>query len=323
MRRVLIQLTVFALTLFVHVTGFACGDLDIICQQQEGKLNLPVPTPQIPIIIPPIVQILDPGCRGDICRGGQVITDETRRAINNLARELGKAPQAFEECLGDVPKCANEILSAPVALLAQAYIDGLYRQAEGKVHPFSPEFINLAQPYYDVDLRGVTFADNINTGHGMTLAYCDRIFFTHSGNLWTDINELHLVLHEIEHLVQCQKRGRRTFLAEYILKGAVDFANGRFNVHDVHDFEVAAEAKSNQLTDILWNKIHSGLVPVPGGNVAAPRFPSGYGMQVCGCWGFNPMPVLSEPRCASGAVRTNMCAGFCPGGGSPYAYVCQ
>ena len=92
------------------------------------------------------------------------------------------------------------------------------------MQPFSQEFISLAQPYYDIDLRGVTFADNINTGHGMTVAYCDRIFFTKNGNLWVDKNELHLALHELEHLVQCQKRGRSTFLAEYILKGAVDIA---------------------------------------------------------------------------------------------------
>ena len=52
-------------------------------------------------------------------------------------------------------------------------------------------------------------------------------------------------------------------------------------------------------------------------------FPPGFGMQVCGCWGFNPPNVAPEPRCQSGQVRINQCAGFCPGGGSPYAYVCR
>lgn len=51
--------------------------------------------------------------------------------------------------------------------------------------------------------------------------------------------------------------------------------------------------------------------------------PSGYGMQICGCWGFNPAPTLPESRCASGAVRVNVCPGYCSGGGNPYAYVCQ
>ena len=51
--------------------------------------------------------------------------------------------------------------------------------------------------------------------------------------------------------------------------------------------------------------------------------PSGYGMLVCGCWGFNPAPMVPDARCASGAVRLNFCPGECPAGGSPYAYVCQ
>lgn len=52
-------------------------------------------------------------------------------------------------------------------------------------------------------------------------------------------------------------------------------------------------------------------------------FPSGHGMQICGCWGFNPPPIAAEARCQSGRVRLNICPGFCPTGGSPYAYVCQ
>ena len=51
--------------------------------------------------------------------------------------------------------------------------------------------------------------------------------------------------------------------------------------------------------------------------------PSGFGMQVCGCWGYNPPLVAPEPRCQSGSVRLNVCPGICSGGGSPYAYVCQ
>jgi hypothetical protein len=57
--------------------------------------------------------------------------------------------------------------------------------------------------------------------------------------------------------------------------------------------------------------------------IQTPRFPTGYGMQVCGCWGFNPPPISPEPRCASGQVRLNACQGICPTGGQQYAYVCQ
>ena len=190
--------------------------------------------------------------------------EESKRTINNLARELGKTPEAIASCLSDVGKCAHEIMSAPLALPVQAYLDNLYRQAEGRTYPFSEEFIALAQPYYSVDLRGVTWANDINTGHGMTVAVCDRIFFSGHGNIWNDKDELHLVLHELEHTVQCQRRGIRTYLAEYVLKASMDIVRtGRINVHDIHDYEVSADAKADQLTPVLWQMIASGSTPIP------------------------------------------------------------
>ncbi|MBI3247422.1 MAG: DUF4157 domain-containing protein [Deltaproteobacteria bacterium] len=56
--------------------------------------------------------------------------------------------------------------------------------------------------------------------------------------------------------------------------------------------------------------------PTPSG------LPSGFGMQVCGCWGPNPAPMAQEPRCASGRVRVNVCPGTCAPGHPPYAYIC-
>lgn len=265
-----------------------------------------------------------PKIGGDVGKGGEDTKREANILLDNIAREIRNTPSAIQACLNNTSQCVNTIISAPLVLPVQAYIEGLYRQSEGRTYSFSPEFIALAQPYYSVDLRGITWANDINTGTGMSVSYCDRIFFAGHGNAWQDPNELHHVLHELEHTVQCQARGRQAYLAEYVLKVGVDILkSGRFNVHDMHDYEVAAEAKANQLTNTLWNKIQSGTVPVPGGSKAPPGFPSGFGMQVCGCWGFNPMPTLPEPRCASGAVRINMCDGFCLGGGSQYAYVCQ
>lgn len=55
----------------------------------------------------------------------------------------------------------------------------------------------------------------------------------------------------------------------------------------------------------------------------AAGFPSGFGMLVCGCYGFNPPRLAPEPRCQSGRVSLNICPGACPTGGYPYAYVCQ
>lgn len=64
-------------------------------------------------------------------------------------------------------------------------------------------------------------------------------------------------------------------------------------------------------------------IPTPMPAPVAVGFPSGYGMQVCGCWGVNPAPIAPEARCQSGRVRLNACPGGCPTGGVPYAYVCQ
>ena len=52
---------------------------------------------------------------------GQV-GEESKRAVNNLARELGKTPEALNSCLQNVSRCVNEIVAAPLALAVQAYI---------------------------------------------------------------------------------------------------------------------------------------------------------------------------------------------------------
>lgn len=63
--------------------------------------------------------------------------------------------------------------------------------------------------------------------------------------------------------------------------------------------------------------------PAPFPPAVPSGLPSGYGMQVCGCWGPNPPSLAPEPRCASGRVRLNVCPGFCAPGHPLYAYVCM
>lgn len=308
-------------------SAYACGDLDFHCRQREGEINIPLPQlpkmPELPKLpklpdLPNFPFPLDPECRSDTCRAWNVMSDEAKRALDNLAREIGKTPQAMAECLQNVERCAKEILAAPAAAMARAYIAELDRQSHNKVRSFSPEFIALVAQHYEIDLNGVTYADNINTGHGMVLAFCNRIYFTREGNLWTDRAELRLVLHELEHLDQCQKRGPNTYLAEYILKGLVDIGkNGRLNIHDLHDFEAAANAKANSLLDSIWTKVQARGGPGKGG------FPAGYTMQGCACRGMTNQYTAAEPRCVSQSVRLGFCQGFCPDGSVPYGYVCN
>jgi hypothetical protein len=213
-----------------------------------------------------------PKIGGPIGQTAQDAKTEANKLTTNIINGVQNAPADIQSCLSNVPQCASEIATAPFAFPIQAYIDGLYRQSEGKTHPFSNEFISLAQPYYSVDLHSINWAEDINTGTENSVSYCDRVFFVGHGNLWQDQSELYHVLHELEHTVQCQQRGKRTYLAEYILKAGLDvLKTARFDVHDVHDFEVAANAKADQATAPIWAKIQNGA-PRPQPQIAqAPR----------------------------------------------------
>ncbi|MFK3711819.1 hypothetical protein [Leclercia adecarboxylata] len=249
--------------MFVLIPGlsYACGDNEY---EQCWSVNLG-----------PLGEAKDCKCFPKIGGVPGQVGEAAKGAINPIIDEVRKSPQAIQECLGDINKCVVQIISQPLATTIQIYLDGLYKQSEGRARSFSPEFIALAQPYFNVDLRSITYADDINTGMGMSVSYCDRIFFIGHGNLWQDPAELHLVLHEIEHIVQCQGRGKSTYLAEYILKAGLDvIKNGRFDVHDVHDYEIAAEDKANRLTGILWSKIQSKSVPIPNVPNGVPADPA-------------------------------------------------
>jgi hypothetical protein len=195
----------------------------------------------------------------DYGRAEAVVTGIVRNTLD---------PETLRACAHSIDRCAQQVLSAPLGALARGYIADLEYQAQGRLYPFTDEFINLVQAYYpEINLRNVRFADDINTGHGMTLATCNRIYFAPGmrGSVWRDRSQLRLVLHELEHVVQCQRRGETVYLAEYLVKAGADVVKNRsVDVHDVHDFEVAADAKADRLTDILWDKIQSGSVARPG-----------------------------------------------------------
>lgn len=108
---------------------------------------------------------------------------EAKRLLENVSREVQYSPQAIESCLANTNKCVVNIISAPLAAPVKAYIEWLHIQPEGWSHPFSNEFISLAQSYFSVDWRGITWADNIDTGNGISVSYCSRIFFSGTGSV--------------------------------------------------------------------------------------------------------------------------------------------
>jgi len=113
--------------------------------------------------------------------------------------------------------------------------------------------------------------------------------------------------HELTHVDQ-YRAGAHSF--------AVQYARNWRSVED------PAYAKGDGFVAWQQQGHTSSPTPVAWPQQAQPGLPPGFGMQVCGCYGNGPL-VAPEPRCASGAVRISVCAGLCPGGGSPYAYVCR
>lgn len=132
--------------------------------------------------------------------------------------------------------------------------------------------------------------------------------------------------HEVVHLRQYRNAGTDRFKCEYSRQyaecgGCQDrrnsFEREAYEYEDQIRLRLSQAVQGSQVPQTQW------APPPEFPPQAQPGFPSGFGMQVCGCWGFNPAPSAPEPRCASGAVRITMCPGFCPSGGNPYAYVCQ
>ncbi|WP_178133967.1 eCIS core domain-containing protein [Vineibacter terrae] len=110
--------------------------------------------------------------------------------------------------------------------------------------------------YPEIDLRKVRFAVDINTGHGQAITIGYRIFFPRKIDL-DDRNDVLLMLHELEHVVQYERRGGiRPFLAEYIAKIPTKIIERRrFNIHDDLDIERAANAKADRVITAYygWN----------------------------------------------------------------------
>jgi hypothetical protein len=135
---------------------------------------------------------------------------------------------------------------------AQSIVDGYKRHLTAQVRGWNrlpPDFIAQVQPFYKVNLNAIQYAVGINTVHGSNITFGNQIFFTRQFS-FGDENDLHLLFHELEHSVQYQNRGgEAAFIAEYVAKAAGQILRTRtFNVHDLIDFEGAAEQKANEMS---------------------------------------------------------------------------
>ncbi len=112
--------------------------------------------------------------------------------------------------------------------------------------------------------------------------------------------------HELTHIDQFSDWGVHDFAIRY----ARDFGS----------VESPAYAKGDGY-EAWFRQQNVQQSPMPQPNVSG-GWPTGFQAQQCGCWG-STTGINSEGRCQSGGVVAVACAGFCPGGGSPYGWVCN
>lgn len=249
--------------------------------------------------------------------------------LRQLERDIRNAPQSWTNCVARVDRCVDKELRRfayrSMSPVIERYKRHLEYDARGKWKSLPNWVMSVASSHYpNINLRNIRYAENVNTIHGAAITWESNIYFPISINL-NSRNDLHWMLHEIEHSSQYAGRGGyKNFLSQYLLKSAGQvIERGSFDVHDFIGPEREANSKANSVITYFRNNNENSSSSSRGRAQTTNGYPSGYGMQMCGCYGFNPPVTAPEPRCASGYVRIGQCQGMCNGGTSPYGYICQ
>ncbi|KAH0522834.1 hypothetical protein TsFJ059_006622 [Trichoderma semiorbis] len=151
--------------------------------------------------------------------------------------------------------------------IAKAYIAYVEAQARGKYKPL-PQWLKLVLQeldVYGVDLRKTCYAEGINTlQEDNAITFGNNIHFPRTINLDQYDNsardDVHWMLHELQHVVQYKKHGVTAFVNEYLVQAGVgslehlqklgkswmSFVN---KVHNGMPIEVEAENKANETID--------------------------------------------------------------------------
>ncbi len=166
--------------------------------------------------------------------------------INNgeIGRALGKA--------------AETAVMLPVDLLLLNVVlnhrDVLRVQAQGKWKSLPDELIHTLTPHYEVNLKDVRYAESIPGCYTKETAvtYDNEIFFPSAIDLQQH-EDLHWMLHELQHVEQSQKCGSlEAFLQKYFRETASTIIKEKkFDIHDCIPLEQEAEAKASKLIKTL------------------------------------------------------------------------
>jgi Domain of unknown function (DUF4157) len=200
------------------------------------------------------------------------IRDITGKSLDkhgkSILKDLKNAPKSWGNCAKNVGKCAEkEIRRLPyrsVQPIIDRYKLHLFNQGNGRWKSLPPNLTQALQAHYSANLSHVAYAEDINTLHGQAITWGNKIFFPKAIDLETN-DDLHWILHELEHVVQYQRKGgEREFLSQYALKSVGKIIErGSFNVHDYVDIERAADAKADQLLPIAVEAMTAPRDPRP------------------------------------------------------------
>lgn len=107
----------------------------------------------------------------------------------------------------------------------------------------------LVAERYGFDPNWVEMWQNVSgTPSGNAITLENQIFFPIPLNPEGEPSDLGLLLHELEHVVQWKKKGKNTFLAEYVCDTGRNLSSfDQVKIHDSLNIERAADAKSNAL----------------------------------------------------------------------------
>jgi uncharacterized membrane protein len=159
--------------------------------------------------------------------------------IEDIDRELSNFEKTVRSYLqqGLVPPIIREYFT---------YLD---TQARYKQIPSDIRRI-LTKKYPGVSINSIRYAENVDTVHGQAITVGYKIYFPSSVDFSND-NDLHWLLHEIEHVSQYQAHGGvEPFLIKYLVNGAIEIGrNGSIDIHDAINLERDAENKANSILD--------------------------------------------------------------------------
>jgi hypothetical protein len=164
---------------------------------------------------------------------------------------------------GEVGEAINEVKNGvirdtiatnlPFLDVVRIYRGSLRESAKGKWQKLPDRLIEILTPHYDIDFAAVDYATGINTGHGQAITFEYQIYFPRDIDL-TEINDLHWMLHELEHVQQYKGLGGfEPFMLHYFAGAGVKIIqSGRINIHDEIPLEEAADRKADNIIDEVY-----------------------------------------------------------------------